>query len=52
MRSRQECIRKSATQIVVVTLSGFDVTAAVVVGHKCDRLWENPAYGIFCENRV
>ena len=18
----------------------------------CDRLWENPAYGIFCENRV
>ena len=20
--------------------------------HKCDRLWENPAYEIFCENRV
>ena len=32
-----------------------DVDDSVLNGRYniiCDRLWENPAYGIFCENRV
>ena len=29
-----------------------DLAYAVTVGIICDRLWENPPYGIFCENQV
>ena len=46
----QEVFRGLPLEDSVPALSAWAIRA--VATQNCDRLWENPPYGIFCENQV
>ena len=36
---------------IIAKLQPSNMVGSIVEGHKCDRIWENPPYGIFREDR-
>ena len=45
-RARHECV----TIVRVVNINASRYRDSHPTSVKCDRIWENPPYGIFCEN--